>query len=326
MSHNAELTALQQAAEWFAVLRDDQVREHDRHAWQTWFNASPLHQTAWQEVEAINSPFHQLSDIAIKPAALNALNRPTSRRQALKLLGFAGTALISGMLLKRYSPWQDWATTLTASAETHSTMLGKTGMLPLADGGKLWLNTHSQVKVEYGMTLRRIRLIAGEILLQSGKDTDQPSRPLVVDTPHGRLTALGTRFSVQQQAQHTLLAVYDGQVAISPKQGKSFIIVAGWQARFDASHIEHPQPASLAREAWTRGTLIADNRRLDDFIAELGNYFPGKLSVAPEIAHLRLMGAYPFSNVPLVLDEIANTLPLKLQHSTSNTIELVPRP
>ncbi|MFJ5445939.1 FecR domain-containing protein [Methylobacillus methanolivorans] len=322
MKQTTDHIALQQAAEWFAVLRDEHVQQDDLAAWQVWLNASPLHQSAWQEVEAINTPFTQLTAIADKPAAHRALHHPASRRQALKLLGFAGAAFVSGMLLKRYTPWQDWATTLTAQSDIHRSEPGKTDVVTLADGGKLWLNAGSEAKVEYGITLRRITLVAGELLLQSGHD--QALRPLVVDTLHGRLTALGTRFSVQQQAEFTLLAVYEGQVAIQPKQGKTVIIEAGWQARFDRQHVAHTAPASPAREAWTRGILIADNRRLDDFIAELSNYYPGKLSVSPSIAHLRLMGAYPFNDVPKTLNAITQTLPVSLQQLGADGIMLIP--
>ena len=325
MSQSAELTALQQAAEWFAVLRDEQAEENDKIAWQAWLKASPLHQSAWAEVESIHTPFQELTSIAHKPAAHQALSRPTSRRQALKLLGFGSIAFASGMLLKRFSPWQDWITTLTAQADIHRPEPGKTGIVTLADGGKLWLNAGSLATVEYGYSLRRITLAAGEILVQSGHDTTSPARPLVVDTRHGRMTALGTRFTVQQQAEHTLLAVYEGQVAISPKHASPIVISAGWQTQFDTHRVSHPAKASAAREAWTRGILIADNRRLDDFIQELGLYYPGKLSVSPSAAHLRLMGAYPFNDVHLVLDEITNTLPVQIQESGKDSIVLMPR-
>lgn len=321
--NEGDLVALQQAAEWFAVLRDEHAHTQDRTAWQAWLDASPLHRRAWQEVEAIHAPFEQLSNIADKQASHNALNQPRTRRQALKLLGIGGMAFVGGMLIKRYAPWQDWATTLTTRTETHRTIAGKTGMVALADGGKLWLNTRTQAKVEYGFSLRRITLLAGEVLMQSAPDSQEPARPLVVDSRHGRLTALGTRFTVQQQADHTLLAVYQGAVAITRQHGKPVVIEAGWQTRFDARRIAHPEPASPAREAWTRGILIADNRRLDDFIAELGDYYPGKLSVAAEVAHLRLMGAYPFNDVPQVLHAIAETLPVRLERTAPGEMALV---
>lgn len=317
-----EQLALQQAAEWFAVLSDDAPEASERQAWQAWLTAHPAHQRAWAEVEAINAAFSNLNAVASKSASHQALLHSSGRRQALKMLGLAGVTYLGVSLLHRYSPWQDWLTTLTASAITYRTPAGRTHRVLLADQGKLWLNTDTQVRVAYGWMLRRITLEYGEILLQSGHDPQ--ARPLVVDTQHGRLTALGTRFTVCQEATRTLLAVYEGRVAITPSQGTAITLSAGQQAYFDRHGVGAIQAALPAREAWTRGILIADNQSLKDFIAELARYHSTRLSVAPDIAHLRLMGAYPFANVPLVLQEITHSLGIRQHTDAQGNIQLLP--
>ncbi|HSI27779.1 MAG: FecR domain-containing protein [Methylophilus sp.] len=323
MSSPAEHLALQQASEWFAVLNDTRASDSDHQAWQAWLAASPAHAFAWQEVESVHASFQQLNSIASKPASFDALRQSSSRRDFLKVVGFAGASLFSLMLIKRYSPWQDWVTTLTATNETYSPPPAGTSMVVLADKGKLWLNANSQANVEYGWMLRRITLLAGEILLQSGHDEKQ--RPLVVDTLHGRLTALGTRFTVRQESGKTLLAVYQGQVAINPTQGNAKVINAGSQAYFDNQTIQAFEPASPAREAWTRGMLIADNSKLEDFVAELSNYTTKKIFVARSLAHHRVMGVYPFSNVPVVMAEVANSLSIRLRVDGLGNMELLPK-
>lgn len=317
-----EQLALQQAAEWFAVLSDGEPGQDERQAWQAWLAAHPAHQRAWAEVEAINASFSSLNAVASKSASHQALLHSSGRRQALKMLGLAGTTYLGVSLLHRYSPWQDWLTTLTANTSIYRTPAGRTHRVLLADQGKLWLNTDTQVRVAYGWMLRRITLEYGEILLQSGHDPQ--ARPLVVDTRHGRLAALGTRFTVCQQAERTLLAVYEGQVAIAPTQGSPITLRAGQQAYFDRHNVGAVQAALPAREAWTRGILIADNQSLKDFVAELSRYHTTSLTVAPGIAHLRLMGAYPFANVPLVLQEISHSLGIRQQTDAQGNIQLLP--
>jgi transmembrane sensor len=319
----AEHLALQQASEWFAVLNDTRASESDHQAWQAWLAASPAHAFAWQEVESVHASFQQLNTIASKSASFDALRLSSSRRDFMKVLGFAGASVFSLMLVKKYSPWQDWVTTLTATNQAYRPPAAETSMVALADNGKLWLNANSHAKVEYGWTLRRITLLAGEILLQSGHD--EKLRPLVVDTLHGRLTALGTRFTVRQESGKTLLAVYQGQVAITPTPGSAKVVDAGWQAYFDDRTIYAFEPASPAREAWTRGMLIADNTRLDEFVAELSNYTTKKISVARSLAHHRVMGVYPFSNVPIVMAEVANSLSIRLRIDTLGNMELLPK-
>lgn len=331
----ADLTALNQAAKWFAVLQFGASQE-DYDQWQRWLNSDARHQSAWEEVQAIFPPFEQVADIAHKQAARNALMQPArmSRRSALKLLGFGGTALLAGVLVKRYSPWRDWVTTLASHSESLHVAVGQTGMTPLADGSKLWLNTASQARVEYSMALRRITLLAGELLIDSAKDNTTPARPLVVDTQHGRLTALGTRFTVKLAQNHTFLAVYQGAVSISSSNGWGNpsdnnahvrVIEAGNQTVFTADSIANPMPADKARESWTRGMLLADNRRLDDFVAELATYRHGKLSVAPNVAHLSLMGAFPLHDTNRVLLAITEVLPVRIHHISALEIQLVAR-
>ena len=328
-SHTAaELTALNQATEWFVLLQDATASKADHDQWQQWLNSHPLHQSAWSEVQAIFSPFEQVADLANKAAARNALMQPAmpGRRHALKLLGFGGTALLTGMLFKRYSPWRDWVTTVAGRKESLHVAVGETRMTALTEGSKLWLNTASHAKVEYSVALRRITLLAGELFMASAKDNTTPARPLVVDTVHGRLTALGTRFSVKLAADHTFIAVYEGAVAIAPaNSAHARVIEAGHQTVFSSGHIADFMPADKARETWTRGMLLADNRRLDDFIAELATYRHGSLSVAPNVAHLTLMGAFPLHDTNRVLLAITEVLPVRLQHLNAYDVVLVAR-
>ncbi len=58
----------------------------------------------------------------------------------------------------------------------------------------------------------------------------------MVQTVHGQLLALGTRFSVRQLADETLLEVYEGAVQVRPESTSvaavENIIRAGQQVRF----------------------------------------------------------------------------------------------
>lgn len=319
-----DLTALSQAAEWFAILRDTPVSVSDRAQWQTWLSAHPQHQAAWAEVQAIHTPFEQVTALGDKQAAKTALLNAEglSRRNALKLIGVGGTALFTGLLLKQVSPWRDWVTNIAARQQILTVATGNTGLFTLGEGTKLWLNTNSQANVAYSIAMRRITLISGELLIESAKDTAEPARPLVVDTAHGRLTALGTRFTVKLSQHHTFVAVYEGAVSIAPNGTNAMqVINAGQQTQFTDKQILPIETADKARETWTRGILLADNRRLDDFIAELARYRTDTLSVAPEVAHLRLMGAYPLKDTQRVLASIAEVLPVKLQQThTAHTV------
>ena len=50
---------LQQAAQWFATMLDEDVSQQDRDQWQAWLNAHPEHQRAWHYVEQVGQRFQQ---------------------------------------------------------------------------------------------------------------------------------------------------------------------------------------------------------------------------------------------------------------------------
>lgn len=294
--------ALQQAAEWFAVLADPPVSAQQQRAWQQWLAARPEHAAAWQRVEAISSQFARLPADTRRRAAAQALRSPArSRRQVLGLFAVLGGA----GLLAAAGQGRSWRTWL-ASERTGT---GEIRDLRLADGSHLWLGSRTAVDIDYSASTRLLRLLQGEVLLDTAKDP----RPLLLDTRHGRLQALGTRFSVREGEGFIQLSVFAGAVRIEPSPVRAAqVLQAGQQVRFSTSGISASEPADPARQAWSRGVLLANDRRLGDFIAELADYVPGYLGCDPRVADLRLVGAYPLGDTGRILDALAGSLPIRV--------------
>jgi len=172
----------------------------------------------------------------------------------------------------------------------------------LADGTRLWLNTASAVDVEFTAKLRRLSLQAGEVLIETASDPAVPPRPFVVDSAQGRVRALGTRFSLHQQDDHSRAAVFEGAIEIQPATpgAAGRTLNAGQETRYTRATIAVPRPANADRSAWTRGMLLADNLPLGEFVAELARYRHGHLHCAPEVAKLRIVGAFPLADTDRV--------------------------
>lgn len=294
--------ALQEAADWFATLADPPICAQQRQAWRQWLAARPEHAAAWQQVEAISSQFARLPGDLDRQAAGQALRGAgCSRRQVLGLLATLGGA---GMLAlaggsRRGRAWL--ASERTGTGEIRDTRL--------ADGTHLWLSSRTAVEIDYSQHLRRLQLLQGEVLV----DTANDPRPLVVDALHGRLQALGTRFSVREGQGFTQLSVFAGAVRIEPANSTAAQVVpAGRQVRIGDAGIGASEPVALAREAWSRGVLLADNRRLADFIDELAEHVPGYLGCDPRVAELRLVGAYPLNDPERILAALERSLPVRV--------------
>lgn len=299
-----DFDVLQQAAEWFALLSSDAVAESDRSRWQRWLEASPEHRSAWRRVESISRRFESLP-VGPARAALNAAGR--GRRQALKTFVLFCAAGAAGWHGVRTASWREWMA-------DNRTGVGERREIALADGTRVWLNTASAIDIEYGSALRRIELLAGEILVETAPDTAIPPRPLEVDTGHGRLQALGTRFDVRLEDGACHLAVFDGAVEIRSAVAGSAVRIlrAGQQTRFTRDGIDAPVAADTGRAAWARGLLLADDMRLGDFVAELSRYRRGYLGCAPGVANLRIVGAFPLGDTDRVLAALESTLPVKI--------------
>ena len=301
---------LQQAANWFAVLGGGTTSEAERLQWQRWLDTGPGQRAAWQRVEAVAGEFAGLAGLP----AHRALERSAGgsrRRATLRALAMLPVAGLAGWLAVRETPWRDWIA-------AYRTGTGERREILLADGSRLWLNTASAIDVDFSSGFRRIVLHKGEVMVTSGHDDAFAARPLVVDVPQGRFTALGTRFAVRHEDGGAVrLAVFEGAVEARPAAGgDARTLVAGQQARVFAGRVDVQTGAegrSAYADDWTRGMLVADGMRLGDFIAELSRYRNGYLGCAPEVADVRIVGAYPLADTERILDALQATLPVKVQ-------------
>jgi transmembrane sensor len=295
---------LQQAADWFAVLQDVSASDADRMRWQHWLDAGPGQRAAWQRVQAVAGEFTALSGLPARQA-LERSGSVTRRRGVLRALAVVPVAGLAGWLGVRELSWRGWVA-------AHRTDTGERREIVLADGSHMWLNTATALDVDFSPTLRRIVLHRGEVLITSGHDDASVARHLVVDVPQGRLTALGTRFAVRHEEGGAVrLAVFEGAVQARPLTGdEPRTLTAGEQALVFADHVEPPVAVAGYGDDWTRGMLVADGMRLGDFLVELGRYRTGYLGCAPDVADLRIVGAYPLADTDRVLDALQATLPV----------------
>ncbi|WP_164962203.1 FecR domain-containing protein [Rubrivivax sp. JA1026] len=302
---------LSEAADWALALREGGAAEHE--AFERWRARSPAHAAAWARAEAVFEVFGRVPDGAGRQA-LHALGRAGRRRTLAALAGLAVGAP-AAWLAWQQAPWHEWRADLaTATGERRDTVL--------PDGTRLVLNTASAVDVLFGTGERRLRLWAGEILVTTGKEAS--ARPFVVDTPAGRVRALGTRFSVRLDGDRCRVAVYEHAVELQPAAGAPRRLDAGEQAEFDAGGVFGVGAADENDTLWQRGLLLARGRRLDEVAAELARHRRGLLRCDPAVAALRVSGALSLADTDAALALLARTLPLRVERRTRWWVTLAP--
>ena len=104
------------------------------------------------------------------------------------------------------------------------------------------------------------------------------------------------------------------------------VLPAGQQAAFDRRHVGPLAAARAEHQAWATGVLLADNQRLEDFLAELSRYRHGYLGCDPRIADLRVVGAFPLADTDRVLQALAATLPVRIERRMAWWVSLEPLP
>ena len=296
---------LRQAAEWFAALNDN-PDDIERQRWRQWLSADPRHAAAWERVEAMSQRFDRLSPRVDQLAARHALTaRGASRRNHLKLLGVAATGGVLAWAALREQGWQRW------SAD-YATGVGERLQASLPDGARLWLNTDSLVRLAYDGESRHLQLLRGEVRIDTAADPQQPARPFAVELHEGWVHPVGTRFGIYRDGDGAQVTVFTGAVRIQPHHAAERLLPAGQQLRFDAQGMGPSRPAQALRDAWTRGMLVADGMRLGDLVAELARHQRGHLACAPEVAELRLVGAYPLDQPEQIYQALERSLPVRV--------------
>ncbi|SDN94192.1 FecR family protein [Rhodoferax sp. OV413] len=305
----------QETVAWYARLCSGEATEADQQAWQQWHQQHPDHQRAWQRIAAFRTAVQRVPSRIALPTLLAA---GQSRRHALR-----GMAVLAGTGLLGYASYRTLAEGKDIWLADYRTGVGEQRSVALADGSRMLLNTDSAADVLFSSSQRVVRLWAGEVLVETAShraqgDAASNHRPFTVATRHGSVRALGTRFSVRQQAAQTTVAVLADAVDIYPQElsGRPQRMHAGQQASFDSQRTTAPQAVDDSVAAWEYGSIVASDWRLGDLLAELARYRPGHLACDPAAASLRVSGAFPIADTDKALRVIAKSLPVRVSQRT----------
>lgn len=315
----------ERALEWLVCLQEDGASTDVVQDWTCWRAAHPDHERAWQRIELVQGHLRPLASplhAAAARAALAPRVQPT-RRRALKVLTVAAlTGAGTAWHLRGDMAWQEWVA-------DHRTEIGERRDLALPDGSRLVLNTNSAVDVLFSQTERRVRLIAGEILVTTARQRGD-ARPFLVETAQGTARALGTEFSVLREDDRTAVSVFDGAVQLQPRRhsAQTRILQAGHRASYWVLGVSEPDPADEDSIAWREGYIVARSMRLDELVAQLDRYSRAELSCDPSVAAMRVSGSFPLDDIRKVMTVVAATLQLRLSKHDSfwsgRRVRLVP--
>lgn len=310
--------ATEQAIDWLVRLDSGHAGDADRLAFERWLQAHETHRQAWGTVQArlgasVDTALAQLCEggpaaSAGRQALLAPVPTAARRRRVLRggLAAVLATTAV-GWLANRQTP----LTTLAADLRTGT---GQRLHHRLPDGSELTLDARSAVDIAYDGTRRLVRLHAGALVASVALQGS--GRPFVVQTTHGTVQALGTRFMVRQadgeEGGYSLVHVMEHSVRIANLAGQTQVLQAGASARFSDGAIA-PLDAGKAPDAWAQGLIDVRDQPLAEVIDALRPYTAALIRVSPEAARVRVFGVFALNAPERVLQDLADTHPITVR-------------
>lgn len=308
-------------------------RAADIHArLERWRGRSADNETAWQEARRRWALLSEMApalregfgDVGAHAGGVRA------RRQVLLAMGSVSLVglLSAGLLYRQKADFiAQYATGIGQLREF---------VLPDASAGhastSVTLNAASAIEIELTARARRVRLGHGEARFDVARDED---RPFVVETRFGRVTVLGTRFSVADRGGVLTVAVETGRVRFSQRSGglrfwrrmPELELTAGDVVSLRDGSLEAVRRADVAAlHAWSDGWLVFENARLDDVAHAINAYRPTAVRIAdPGTAALRFTGRFRAADTDALLGALPELFPLAAVMHADGSVELHPR-
>lgn len=335
---NSKEDIQQQACEW--ISRIDRGLTVDEHkALQQWTTSSESHRQilfdmaeTWDDLSVLNELKGLMPIERIDPSST-----PQNPYKGLWPMA-AGIAflLISVMSWFVLNPHLDNSKNQLITKLT--TSVGEQKPVTLDDDSVVYLNTNSEIQVNYSDHSRQIKMIKGEALFEVAHDVN---RPFIVAAANNTVTAVGTAFNVQLvDDKHFELLVTEGKVLLKnaqqaddeqsnktkPLEASGTLLIAGQKALVDqssANQVDLSLQQMQNELAWRQGIVVFQGESLVDALAEISRYIPVKFKLADdEVKHKRVAGYFKAGDIDGLLSALKNNFNIMYQKLDEQTILL----
>ena len=321
-----------QAREWFVRLKGDAVSAEDIAEWEAWLRADPAHGAAydrvteaWSLAAAVAVDMASSAEIARDtydgsvPVA-QWRPRPARARVVWSMAGLAVAASVAAAL------WFGAPVPDILETQQIATARAQHKDAVLSDGSKVALGGMTTLDVAFGRDRRTIVLQAGEALFRVAHER---SRPFVVETAFGDITAVGTAFDVNVGAATVVLSVSEGVVSYDPgaalvKAGrKPMKIAAGQRLVIDANDARVARIDAGVPPSWTEGRLEYRNQALELVLDDVNRYSDQPIRIAdPSLRGLAYTGTVRLTGITPWALGLGDAFPLVAEKAQDGAIVL----
>lgn len=342
-----------EASDWvIRMARDEPPSAEEVAAMNTWLAQSSIHKEVYLELASTWDGMDVLSGLVV----------PEDQGSQLKAGGPKLLVLFPFLLaqqvysrffntLKSITPPRRWAygTALMAliiavvlipvqTVQTYTTVVGEQASLTLEDGSTLWLNTNSQIEVDFSEGRRQLVLLKGEAHFDVKPDK---SRPFEVYAGGRMVKAIGTAFSVYFIKDDIDVMVTEGKVELalvsysdSSQQTPEIIRIGSLMAgqgvvippesdKLQKKIVSYDQKSLSRRIAWKDGRLVFEGETLDRVIAEVSRYTDVNIElVGDEVKKISVGGNFPAGELEQFFDALEFAFNIRVVRLSENYIQL----
>jgi len=285
-------TVRAEAAEWLARRDRGPWSDADQSELDTWLAKSFTHATAFWRLDAAWERADRLNALKRHPG--NRLLQAMSGGFGPTLFRVAAAALVIGVVgaAAFYA--------MPKGERSYETTVGGHETLTLGDGTKVELNTDTKVRVSSDR--RKVWLDRGEAYFDVVHDAAHPFTVLVGDH---KVTDLGTKFLIRQNANHVEVSLFEGSAQLDTandwSKAHATTLLPGDVAIATADSIsvmKKPEKALSSELGWRRGVLIFRHSTLAEAAAEFNRYNRRQLVIEDRAAaHLTIDGTFQADNI-----------------------------
>jgi transmembrane sensor len=229
----------------------------------------------------------------------------------------------------------------------------------MPDGTVIWLNSSSELEVDFNDTARRVKLIKGEGHFQVAK---MPSRPFEVYADDRLVKAIGTAFTVHKTRGNVEVLVTEGSVELalldstlvvmpddypatsigqnipstafksaqSPEVKKVLgRLSAGQRASIQVDNDELTNVVDLDSSevtrflSWKEGKLVFAGESLEEVIREITRHTPIKIDVAdPKLKSMRIGGQFKLGDTEALFYVLESGFGISVNKLDESHVEL----
>ncbi|MCF6215496.1 MAG: FecR family protein [Emcibacter sp.] len=329
-----------EAAEWFLKLQANDLSETEYLKWQKWHMENDANKQAFSKAEDCWNALDNITDVTLESlkaeqniiplsSAKSGRRRfmPHNIKRHIKLAGSIAAALVIALSIGL--SYQDFIA-VSPDATTYQTARAEHKVINLDDGSKISLGARSIVNVDYSPMARRITLVRGEAVFDVSKDK---TRPFIVKTGNGTVTAIGTKFNIRANDKNIIVTVLEGVVEVNPYLANDNIdraplprVGAGKAVsyRSDGFISEVVKSNVEAAVSWERGLLIRVNTPLANVIEDVNRYSSREIIIGdPALNDIRFTGTVLNDGIDNWLRGLSIAYPIKVLDSGHNAILLL---